>query len=313
MRHKVCLVFCMLFIFSSVSFSAEKRRLPTDVQFWLTTADRSALFALQNVPLHFSDSVVESNAAFPVVEVNDMEKYQPIDGFGVALTGGSAQLLMHMDAAQRNSLLQELFGAEGKGIAVSYLRLTIGASDMNDHVFSYDDLPPGQTDVDMAKFNLGPDGADVIPVMKEILAINPRIKILGSPWSAPAWMKANDDVKGGHLKPEFYGAFANYFVKYISGMKAEGITIDAITVGNEPLNPKNTPSMVMFAPEQEAFVAKYLGPALQKAGINTKILLYDHNPGRYFLSLIHPRRPRRQQVCRRHRLPLIRRRQLGSD
>jgi glucosylceramidase len=149
---------------------------------------------------------------------------------------------------------------------------------MNDHVFSYDDLPPGQTDVDMAKFNLGPDRADVIPVMKEILAINPRIKILGSPWSAPAWMKTNDDVKGGHLKPEFYGAFANYFVKYIAGMKAEGIAIDTITVENEPLNPKNTPSMVMFAPEQDVFVAKYLGPAFQKAGINTKILLYDHNP-----------------------------------
>jgi glucosylceramidase len=137
------------------------------------------MFALQSGPLHFSDSAVESKDAFPVVEVNDMEQYQSIDGFGVALTGGSAQLLMHMDAVQRNSLLQELFGTGGNGIAISYLRLTIGASDMNDHVFSYDDLPPGQTDVDMAKFNLGPDRADVIPVMKEILAINPRIKILG--------------------------------------------------------------------------------------------------------------------------------------
>ena len=87
----------------------------------------------------------------------------------------------------------------------------------------------------------------MIPVLKEILAIDPHIKILGSPWSAPAWMKTNDMVKGGNLKPEFYGAYAEYLVKYIEGMKAEGIPITAITVENEPLNPKNTPSMVVFA------------------------------------------------------------------
>jgi glucosylceramidase len=118
----------------------------------------------------------------------------------------------------------------------------------------------------------------VIPVLKEILAINPHIKILGSPWSAPAWMKTNGDIRGGNLKPEFYDAFANYFVKYIQDMKAEGIAITAITVENEPLNPKNTPSMVVFADEEDTFIAKYLGPAFEKAGIKTEIQLYDHNP-----------------------------------
>jgi glucosylceramidase len=91
-------------------------------------------------------------------------------------------------------------------------------------------------------------------------------------------MKTNGKSKGGNLKPEFYGVYANYLVKYIEGMKAEGITIDAITIENEPLNPKNTPSMVVFAPEQAALIAKYLGPAFQKEDIRTKILLYDHNP-----------------------------------
>ena len=201
-----------------------------------------------------------------------------MDGFGFALTGGSAQLLMRMSAAQRTALLKELFTTGGDGIGVSYLRVSIGASDMNERVFSYDDLAAGETDVEMAKFNLGPDLTDVIPVLKEILAIRPGIKILGSPWSAPAWMKTNDDVKGGELKPEYYGAFAKYFVKYIEGMRAQGISIDAITVENEPLNPKNTPSMVMFAQQQDAFIAKDLGPAFEKAGIRTKILLYDHNP-----------------------------------
>ena len=140
----------------------------------------------------------------------------------------------------------------------------------------------------LAKFTLGPDRADVIPVLKQILAINPAIKILGSPWSAPAWMKTNDRVKGGHLKPEYYGAYAAYFVKYIQQMKAEGIPIAAVTVQNEPLNPKNTPSMVMLAEEEDTFIAKHLGPAFQSAGITTRILLYDHNPDvlSYALSIL---------------------------
>jgi glucosylceramidase len=272
MHHgRTLLLLCALLTFSSLSSKAQQQR---DIQFWLTTVDRSALLALQTAPLHFS----ESGNTLPTINVNDMAHYQAMDGFGVAVTGGSAQLLMRMDLAKRSALLKELFARQGDGIHLSYIRVTIGASDMNDHVYSYDDLPPGQTDVDQAKFSLDPDRADVIPVVKEILAINPEIKILGSPWSPPAWMKTNDKVKDGHLKPEYYGAFAKYFVKYVEGMKAEGITIDAITVENEPLNPKNTPSMAMFASEEGAFIAKDLGPAFRQAGIQTKILLYDHNP-----------------------------------
>jgi glucosylceramidase len=262
--------FCALLI-SCLSSNAQQER---EARLWLTTPDRAAVVALQATPLHFSSETVQS----PVLTVDDAQHFQTIDGFGFALTGGSAQLLMRMGAAQRATLLKKLFTTGDDGIGVSYLRVSIGASDMNERVYSYDDLPAGETDAEMAKFSLGPDRADVIPVLKEILAIRPGIKILGSPWSAPAWMKTNDDVKGGELKPEYYGAFAKYLVKYIEGMRAEGIAIDAITVENEPLNPKNTPSMVMFAQEQDAFIAKDLGPAFEKAAIRTKILLYDHNP-----------------------------------
>lgn len=245
----------------------------SDARLWLTTSDRSALFMPQSAALPFASSA----DPLPTIEVNDMQQFQRIDGFGFALTGGSAQLLKQMTPDKRAALLKQIFSTEGDGIGVSYIRVSIGASDMNDHVYSYDDMPKGETDPDLAKFSLAPDRADVIPILKEILAINPHIMILGSPWSAPAWMKTNDDVKDGHLKPEFYGAFASYFVKYIQGMKAEGIDIHAITIENEPLNPKNTPSMVMFAPEEDTFVAKNLGPAFEKAGIKTQIQLYDHN------------------------------------
>jgi glucosylceramidase len=112
------------------------------------------------------------------------------------------------------------------------------------------------------------------------LAINPAIKILGSPWSPPAWMKTNNDTRGGRLKPEYYTAYAKYFVKYIQQMKAEGITIDAITVQNEPLHPGNNPSILITAPEEKDFVKNNLGPAFKAAGIHTKILVYDHNADR---------------------------------
>lgn len=244
-----------------------------EVAVWLTNPDKSALFERQNEVLHFTKAAAQD----PAIDVDGQRKYQPIDGFGYALTGGSAQHLIRMEPAHRAALLRELFSTMGNGIGVSYLRLSIGASDLNDHVFSYDDVPPGETDPEMAKFSLGPDRADVIPVMKEILEISPGIRILGSPWSAPAWMKTNNSVKGGKLKPEYYDAYAEYFVRYIAAMKAEGIRIDAITIQNEPLNEKNTPSMQMLAPEQAAFIKNHLGPAFRRAGITTKIILYDHN------------------------------------
>ncbi len=242
------------------------------VDLWLTTMDRAALFTRQK-PLAFG----QANDQNPSIEVDASKTFQTIDGFGYALTGGSALHMIRMDATSRAALIKELFASEGDGIGVSYLRVSIGASDLNERVFSYDDLPPGETDAEMAKFSLAPDRVDVIPVLKEILAVNPAIKILGSPWSAPPWMKTNNKVKGGKLKPECYPAYAKYFVKYIQGMKAEGIRIDAVTIQNEPLNPKNTPSMQMMAEEQAVFIKDHLGPAFKAAGIDTKIVLYDHN------------------------------------
>jgi glucosylceramidase len=244
-----------------------------DVSLWLTNPDRSALFQQQAPPISFT----ASPATTQIIDVDSKKTYQTMDGFGFALTGGSAQLITKMDPAARAALLQELFADDGTNIGVSYLRVSIGSSDMNDHVFSYDDLPTGQTDPTMAKFDLGPDKTDVVPVLKQILAINPKIKILGSPWSAPLWMKTTGEARGGVLKPEYFSAYATYFVKYIEAMKAEGITIDTLTIQNEPLNEKNTPSMLMLETEQHDFIKNDLGPAFKKAGIKTKIVLYDHN------------------------------------
>jgi len=257
----------------STSLLAGAQQIPAAHE-WLTTASRSALFAEQPGSLAFASPANQ----LPVIDVNDMQQFQSMLGFGCALTGGSARLLMQMGASQRHALLEQLFAKQGNGIHISFLRVSIGSSDMNTHAYTYDDLSQGETDASLSHFSLDPDMHTVIPVLKEILAINPDIKILGSPWSAPAWMKTDDSLKGGHLKKEDYPVYARYFVKYLEAMRSHGIHIYAITVQNEPLNPKNLPSMVMFAPEEAAFIANDLGPALHKVGLDTRIWVYDHNP-----------------------------------
>ncbi|QIX61466.1 glucosylceramidase [Hymenobacter lutimineralis] len=253
--------------------------------FWLTNPDKTALFQRQAAPLTFTTDA----PAASVIEVDDKQAFQPIDGFGYCLTGGSAELLHAMSPKARQALLQELFGTDGTNIGVSYLRLSIGASDLDARVFSYDDLPAGQTDPTLSKFSLEPDRPHLIPVLKEILRINPSIKLMGSPWSPPPWMKTNESSKGGSLKPEFYPAYAQYFVKYIQGMQAEGIRIDAITIQNEPLHPGNNPSLLMLAEQQAEFIKKHLGPAFKAAKLDTKVIVYDHNADRpdYPISILN--------------------------
>ncbi|MGN6437120.1 MAG: glycoside hydrolase family 30 protein [Agriterribacter sp.] len=247
----------------------------TKVEVWLTDPDAAVLFKKQQAAA-FS-ATTGNNAG---IAVNDGQSFQEMDGFGYTLTGGSAFHLSKMSTAARAAILKEMFATDSNNIGTSYLRVSIGASDLDEKVFSYNDLPDGQTDVNMEQFSLAPDKAFLIPILKEILAINPAIKILGSPWSPPVWMKTNKNSVGGSLKPEYYEAYAKYFVKYIQGMKAEGITIDAITIQNEPLHPGNNPSLLMQPLEQAAFVKQSLGPAFKAAGLSTKIILYDHNADR---------------------------------
>lgn len=264
----------------SVSLAA-----PGEIESWVTHQDRSALFERQTETIRFS---ARSRGWGTTIVIDDRQTYQMIDGFGFALTGGSAEHISKMSPNARAALLYELFATDENHIGVSYIRLTIGASDLNSFVFSYNDLPEGQTDYELKKFDLSQDKNDVIPVMKDILAINPTIKIMGSPWSAPTWMKTNNNVRNGHLKKECYGTYALYFVKYIEAMKEHGITIDAITIQNEPLNSRNTPSMPWFLDEQREFIKDHLIGAFEKAGLTTKLVLFDHNCDRpdYPLALL---------------------------
>lgn len=260
-----------LSVLLATGWTARAQKGAVDV--WLTDPNNNIFFQQQGKGFAWG----KPTAGTSVITVEAGTKFQSIDGFGWALTGGSAGHLQQMSQAARTALLKELFTASDKHIGGSYIRLSIGASDLDEKVFSYSDLPEGQTDTAMEHFDLGHDRIAVIPTVKEILALYPDIKIMGSPWSPPLWMKTNNAARGGSLKPEYYPAYAKYFVKYIQAMKAEGIRIDAITVQNEPLHPGNTPSLLMLAPDQAIFVKDHLGPAFKKAGIDTKIIIYDHN------------------------------------
>jgi glucosylceramidase len=246
---------------------------PSDVSYWLTKGDQTVLLQKQNVLLLFGNNA----NTYPFVDVDSTQTFQTVDGFGFTLTGGSAYVINQMDAVSKASLLKELFGSDSLSVGISYLRLSIGSSDLNASVFSYDDMPSGQTDTGLTHFSLAADTSDLIPLLKQIVAINQSIKIIATPWSAPVWMKDNQNSVAGSLLPAYNNVYAQYFVKYIQQMKLNGITIDAITPQNEPLNPNNNPSMVMQAVDEASFIKNYLGPAFQSAGIATKIIVYDHN------------------------------------
>jgi glucosylceramidase len=241
------------------------------VDFYLTKADASATLE-QQIPLYF-DKVPND---FSQIKVDAQKTFQTIKGFGYTLTGGSAALINSLTAGKKQALLQELFGDNENSISISYLRISIGTSDLNASVFSYNDLIEGQTDTAQVHFSLEKD-LELIQMLEEIIKIQPNIKIMAVPWSAPAWMKDDFTTKGSSLSRKYYESYALYFVKYIQEMQKRGIAIESICIQNEPLNGDNNPSMVMLAQEQADFIKFHLGPYFEKEKIKTKIVLYDHN------------------------------------
>ena len=252
---------------------AQTTKPAADISVYQSSEEKHQSLAEQP-PLAFGSQRAPALTIF----VDDTTKFQEIDGFGASLTESSAYLLNRkLSASQRADALRMLFDQQ-KGIGLTMLRQPMGASDFALQVYSYDEMPEGETDPDLKKFSIDHDRADILPVLKEILAINPKIKIIGSPWSAPGWMKTSAAMIQGSLLPSAYDPYARYFVKYIQAYAAEGIPIFAVTMQNEPLHvPHDYPGLGMMAREQTAFLRDHLGPAFQKAGLNTKILIFDHN------------------------------------
>lgn len=264
-------LFCGVILSSVISCTNINNVRKNTIDVWLTKGDESIKLQQQK-SINFNNATKNN----PTIILDENQLFQSIDGFGFTLTGGSVEVINRLSAEQRKVLLNELFGNDEKSIHITYLRLSIGASDLDGEVFSYNDLKKGETDLALSQFSLEKN-RDLISMLKEILAINPKIKIMATPWSPPIWMKDNESSIGGILKPEFYTVYAKYFVKYIEGMKKEGISINAITPQNEPLHPGNNPSLLMTSEMQKDFIKNHLGPTFKQAGVKTKIVVYDHN------------------------------------
>ncbi len=269
MKKILLLLSCFLMLWAC----SEKR---TFVEAYVTTADKTKTMTKDSVVLSSSGDIrVMDN----LITLDPSVKYQEMDGFGAAMTGSSCYNLLKMTPENRAAILKETFDPV-TGYGYSYIRISIGASDFSLDEYTYCDQP-GIENFAMHEY----DKRDLFPILKEIKAINPDVKIMASPWTCPKWMKVNnlkelksfDSWTSGQLNPKYYQDYATYFVKYIEAMQVEGFNIDAVTIQNEPLNRGNSASLYMTWQEQRDFVKEALGPAFEKAGIKTKIVVYDHN------------------------------------
>lgn len=258
---------------------------------WITTGDKTQLLARNaDVPIR-RDGVTDAADAAGALQINvdATQRHQRMAGFGASMTDASAWLIQHrMSPAQREALLRELFGradsgAGQAGAGFDLTRLTIGASDFSRHHYSLNDLPPGvSSDPELKHFSLAPNRDDVLPVMRQALAINPALQVMASPWSAPAWMKTTGSLIKGTLRDDAYGPFARYLLKYVDAMHAEGVPVFALTVQNEPhFEPDDYPGMRLEPPQRIRLLADHLGPLLKARSeariVTPQIIDWDHN------------------------------------
>jgi len=251
----------------------------------VVTTDDQTMQLTPQPSASFSTASGSSN----VVYLDETQVYQPIEGFGAATTDSAMYLLSEVaQPAQLSQAMNNLFTRQGKGIGLSFLRNPMGASDLARSVYSFDDNN-GQADPTLAHFSIAHDLVDIIPLILQAKQLNPQIKIMANPWSPPGWMKDSGSMIGGSLLSSMYTPFANYFVDYIQAYAAAGVTVDYISLQNEPLYvPTNYPGMCMPAilssadcptsqTNQATALFSYVAPALTAAGLNTKVLVYDHN------------------------------------
>ena len=241
------------------------------VSVWETTANQSQLLA----PQAGATFNAGNGSASQTITVNPATTYQSMTGFGASFTDSSAWLVAN--SPLRSQIMTKLFSPTS-GIGLDFLRQPIGASDFSQSLFSYDDLPSGQTDPALAKFSIAHDNAYILPVLQQALSLNPNITIMATPWSPPGWMKSSGSMIGGSLNSGDYQVFADYLTKFVQAYDAAGVPISLITAQNEPeYSPSNYPGSTFTAAQETSFIGSNLGPDLQKAGLSTKVIAYDHN------------------------------------
>ncbi|PAF37298.1 hypothetical protein CHH58_10740 [Terribacillus saccharophilus] len=274
------LVFLLLIILCFFLLLDRFKEPPPLANSWLTTGDEQHLLEKQPAKL-FQDEKQD----VPTIYIDQHKTYQQMEGFGAAVTGSSAYLLEHkLTTKERDMLLQDLF--TDSGIHLSYLRHTIGASDYsvddtgNPSSYTYADQQ-GPAEDPLQHFSTAPDQT-VMNMLKLAKISNPELRLMGTPWTAPPWLKYGEHTFNGsylnYTEQRTYEIYADYFIRYLKAYQAEGLAIDLLSVQNEPqFETAAYPSMSMGAAEQQYFIQNFLGPAIKDAGLDTAILAYDHN------------------------------------
>ncbi|HEX7937620.1 MAG TPA: hypothetical protein VF483_01440, partial [Gemmatimonadaceae bacterium] len=187
------------------------------VAIWLTTTDDSAGRHVtrglqQQTPIAFAAGTAGSGQT---IFVDDNTRFQQFSGAGASFTDTAAWLMNSsgaLSSTTRASVMQQLFDPSA-GIGLSFLRNPMGASDLARFDYTYDDVPAGQTDPNLNAFSIAHDLVDILPLTKQAKQLNPALKVMGTPWTAPAWMKDNDAIDQGFLQAQYYAVYAQYFVK----------------------------------------------------------------------------------------------------
>lgn len=259
----------LLFLISGICVSCDK---PADTKLKVSIFQTSA--AGDKLTLIAASSRNEG-FDFKVILKPEIE-YQTITGFGGAFTESSAYLLNKIGADNRRDILNAYFSDEGAKYSLT--RTHMNSCDFSLDHYSY---APVEGDTALTSFSIEEDMDDVIPMIHDAQKISTDgFKILASPWTAPPWMKDNNDWYGGRLRKDMYSTWALFFSKYIKEYKKQGIDIWGVTVENEPLGNGSNWESMHYTPEETAdFVKNYLGPRLEKDSLDINILVYDQNRG----------------------------------
>jgi len=222
--------------------------------------------------------ITEFTAGNEVVSIELLpdSTFQTITGFGGSFTEASAYLLNKMSKKNRDLILDAYFGTNGARYSLT--RTHINSCDFSLGHYSY---APVIGDKELVNFSIKEDKDDIIPMIKDAMTFSEDgFKIISSPWTAPPWMKDNNDWRAGKLLPEYYDTWALFFSKYLNAYKNEGIDIWGITVENEPLGCGGNWESMHYTPEEMLnFTKNHLGPKLKADGHKVKVLAYDQNRG----------------------------------
>ena len=238
-------------------------------QVWVTDDARRLS---QVAPAGWSDAGVA--IAQDSIAVDPGKKFQPVLGFGAALTDGSCLLFSELAPAARQDLFHKLFHPSEMGLNVC--RTCIGSSDHSASVYSFDE---GTPDPELKRFSIEHDRAYILPILRQARTVNPDLFLFSTPWSPPGWMKDNGSMLGGCMRHTYMPSYANYLVKFLQSYAAEGVPVQAITVQNEvDADQQGLMPQCFWPQDYEAdFVALHLGPQFERSNVNARIWIIDHN------------------------------------